>query len=112
MPNDINKQPRNTFPQSLKEFFEWHLRPVNNVHPDWYVKVAGCFCSQCRLAYDFVDSYKALLECRAKNQLRGPRCIRCHKILRTRSKPNPFSGFWQKVDEMEGIKNIQHGEEE
>lgn len=81
---------------------EWKLRKVSNVFPRWYTEVSGTFCSCCGLAYDFDDSYKALLLCRAKGQNRGPRCIICGKILRTRSKPNPFSGFWEKVDEIEG----------
>jgi len=89
----------------------WNLRKVNNVYPDWYVKDCGCFCSQCRLAYDFHDSYKALLLCRAKGQMRGPRCIRCGKILRSRSKPNPMSGFWNRVEIIEGIKYISQEEE-
>jgi len=80
---------------------EWKLRKVNNVSPKWYTNECGSFCSQCSLAYDFNDSYKALLLGRAKGQARGPRCIRCGKILRTRSKPNPYSGFWHKVDEVE-----------
>ena len=81
---------------------EWRLRKVSNVFPKWYTTIAGTFCSCCGLAYDFDDSYKALLLSRAKGQGRGPRCIKCGKILRTRSKPNPTSGFWEKVDEIEG----------
>lgn len=82
----------------------WELRKVNNIYPKWYIQECGTFCSQCGLGYDFDDSYKALLLCRAKGQIRGPRCIRCGRILRTRSKPNPKSGFWEKVDRIEGKK--------
>lgn len=80
---------------------EWKIRRINNVSPNWYTKICGSFCSQCSIAYDFDDSYKALLLNRAKCQTRGPRCITCGKILRTRSKPNPTSGFWDKVTKME-----------
>jgi hypothetical protein len=80
---------------------EWKLRKVNNVPPKWYTHECGAFCSQCATAYDFNDAYKALLLSRAKGQTRGPRCIVCGKILRTRSKPNPFSGFWDKVEKLE-----------
>lgn len=83
---------------------------VNNVHPEWYIKICGTFCSQCRRAYNFEDSYILLKLCRSKGQMRGPRCINCGKILRTRSKPNPKSGFWEKVETIEGIKQIQHEE--
>jgi hypothetical protein len=83
---------------------EWKLRKLNNVSPRWYTDICGTFCSQCGMAYDFDDSYKALLLSRAKGQTRGPRCIRCGKILRTRSKPNPYCGFWHKVDEIESEK--------
>lgn len=107
----LSDTPRITLPSSIKDFFDWHLRSVNNVHPTWYIEVHGCFCSQCRLAYDFIDAYKALLMNRAKGQLRGPRCIICGKILRTRSRPNPKSGFWDKVEEIEGRKlYIDEGE--
>ena len=82
----------------------WELRKVNNIYPKWYIVECGTFCSQCSLGYDFDDSYKALLLSRAKGQIRGPRCIKCSRILRTRSKPNPTSGFWNKVDEIEGKK--------
>jgi len=82
----------------------WELRKINNVYPKWYVKDCGTFCSQCSLGYDFDDSYKALLLSRAKGQMRGPRCIKCERILRTRSKSNPHSGFWKKVDKLEGKK--------
>lgn len=85
----------------------WNLRKISNVPPTWYVDLCGTFCSLCTLAYDFDDSYKALLLCRAKGQHRGPRCIKCGKILRTRSKPNPLSGFWIKVDEVEN--NVDSG---
>jgi hypothetical protein len=98
--------------KELGELLDYHPRKVNNVHPEWYIKVCGTFCSQCRLAYDFIDSWKLLKYGRAKGQIRGPRCNRCGKILRTRSKPNPKSGFWDKVEELEGIKHIQCGEEE
>jgi len=80
----------------------WNLRRVSNVFSTWYTKTNGTFCSCCELAYDFDDSYKALLQCRAKGQNRGPRCIKCGKLLRCRSKPTPNSGFWSKVDEIEG----------
>lgn len=82
----------------------WSLRKLNNVPPNWYVEEGGTFCSLCSLAYDFDDSYKALQLGRAKGQERGPRCIRCGKILRARSKPNPKSRFWSKVDEVENGK--------
>lgn len=87
---------------------EWNLRKVQNVYPKWYVEEGGTFCSQCCLGYDFSDSYKALLLSRAKGQVRGPRCIICGRILRTRSKPNPESGFWKRVDELEGTNNEVH----
>jgi len=78
---------------------------VNNVHPDWYIKVCGTFCSQCRRAYNFEDSRILLLLSRSRKQMRGPRCIECGKILRTRSKPNPKSGFWEKIEMMgEGMR--------
>jgi len=80
----------------------WELRKVNNVPRWWYTTQCGTFCSLCGLAYDFADSYKALLLSRAKEQNRGPRCIKCGKILRTRSKPNPKSGFWSKVEGFTG----------
>jgi len=80
----------------------WELRKINNVYPKWYIENCGTFCSQCGLGYDFDDSYKALLLSRAKGQMRGPRCIKCGRILRTRSKPKPNSGFWNKVDEIDG----------
>ena len=80
----------------------WNLRKVSNVFPKWYTEINGTFCSCCELAYDFDDSYKALLQARAKGQSRGPRCINCGKILRTRSKHYPKCGFWIKVDEIEG----------
>lgn len=89
---------------------EWKLRKVNNVSPKWYTHICGTFCSQCGLAYDFHDSYKSLLLSRAKGQSRGPRCIRCGKILRTRSKPNPTSGFWLKVDELEEESEVEEVE--
>lgn len=79
----------------------WKLREIQNPYPEWYTDKCGTFCSVCGLAYDFDDSYKALLLCRAKGQNRGPRCIKCGRILRTRSKPNPISGFWERVDEIE-----------
>jgi len=78
----------------------WNLRKVNNVNPRWY-KQCGTYCSSCGLAYDFDDSLKALLLSWAKNQIRGPRCIICSRILRTRSKPIPKSGFWDKIKEIE-----------
>lgn len=85
----------------IMNILEFKLRKVENVYPKWYVEEGGTFCSCCGLAYDFIDSYKALLICRAKGQPRGPRCIKCGRILRTRSKPNPKSGFWKRVDELE-----------
>lgn len=84
--------------------FTWNLRKVNNVYPAWYTKECGTFCSQCNLGYDFDDSYKALLLCRAKGQTRGPRCVKCGRILRARSKPNPKCGFWERADKIEGRK--------
>lgn len=91
-------------PKNLNDLIRvsWSLRKVSNVYPKWYTDDGGTFCSCCGLAYDFDDSYKALLLARAKGQNRGPRCIRCGRILRTRSKPTPKSGFWDKVDEIEG----------
>lgn len=83
---------------------EWALRQINNVYPEWYTKEGGTYCSVCSLAYDFDDSYKALLLCRAKGQVRGPRCIKCGRILRTRSHTNPKSSFWIRVDVIE--KNV------
>lgn len=80
---------------------EWNLRKVNNVFREWYVKSSGTFCAECNLAYDFDDSYKALLLTRARRQTRGPRCIMCGKILRTRSQSTPISGFWKKVSSIE-----------
>lgn len=82
----------------------WELRKVNNVYPAWYTEEGGTYCSVCNIAYDFDDSYKALLLCRAKGQVRGPRCIRCGRTLRTRSKTNPKSKFWLIVDMIEGRK--------
>ena len=82
----------------------WNPRQVSNVGPKWYSTECGTFCSLCSLGYDFDDSYKALLLSRARGQPRGPRCIRCGKVLRTRSKtrPNLHGGFWKKVDKIEG----------
>lgn len=80
----------------------WDLHKVNDIHHDWYIKYCGTFCSLCGLAYDFHDSYKALLLSRAKGQMRGPRCIKCGKILRTRPRSTRDGGFWKKVDKIEG----------
>jgi len=96
--------------ENLPEDWRKHVRKLNNVGPDWYVKDCGCFCSQCGLAYDFYASYRSLQDCRAKGQMRGPRCIHCGKILRTRSKPNPKSGFWDKVEKLEGVKHQEESE--
>jgi len=85
----------------IVDYLKFNLRKVGNVYPKWYIDECGTFCATCGLAYDFLDSYKSLLICRAKGQTRGPRCIKCGRILRTRSKPNPKSGFWEKVDEIE-----------
>lgn len=97
--------------EALPSSWDLHIRKLNNVAPDWYIKNCGTFCSQCRLAYDFYASYRSLQDCRAKGQLRGPRCIRCGKILRTRSKPNPKSGFWNKVEEIDGERHTPEVDE-
>jgi hypothetical protein len=69
-------------------------KEIKNVCPRWY-KDGGSFCSTCHLGFTFIETYALLLVCESNNMTHGlPRCIYCGKSLRTRSKSDYTSGFW------------------
>lgn len=79
-------------------------RLLQNVGPKWY-KRGGTFCSVCRVAYNFEESHLLYLRNLELGMTHGiPRCLYCSRSLRTRSKSNPESGFYRKLDELKNPK--------
>ena len=74
-------------------------RHVTNISAKWY-KRGGSFCSICHLGFTFIETYAILLMCEERKMKHGlPRCMYCGKSLRTRSKSDYKSGFWNMLKE-------------
>jgi hypothetical protein len=97
------KFPKKLFvPKGESPEVEFLGRRVNNVGPNWYIEHCGTFCSVCKVAFTFEESYSILLRCREMGMNHGiPRCVYCSHTLRTRAKAKYESGFWKKVREIE-----------
>ena len=73
---------------------------VKNVSGNWYIN-GGTFCCRCSVAFDFDESLKIYLDDKRKGRKHGiPRCPHCGQSLRTRSKPQPRSGFWDRIEKI------------
>jgi len=73
---------------------------VKNVGGMWYIN-GGTFCCRCTVAYSFNESSKLYLRDKEMQRKHGiPRCLYCGQSVRTRSKPNHRSGFWERIEKL------------